>query len=350
MKKTKVAIIYNEAYPEFYAKPALKDVKTLDFEPYFELESTTPIEEYKIITARLKEAGYNAYSLNIADDIRLLIKNLTKNKPDVIFNFVELYKENPRYEMNVVSVFELFKIPYTGAPPITLANCQNKALAKRLIKKAGLSTPDFIVCESLTVKSAANLKFPLIVKPAYEDASVGIDNGAIVNDVAQLRKRVAYVFDQFEQPALVEEFINGRELNVAVMGDEQIDALPISEIDFTRMPEHLHKIVSYQAKWDPHHEAYHKTIPVCPAELPKEIELQAKEMAMTAFRLLGCRDYARIDIRLSEENKLYILEVNPNPDLTEGAGFMRSAEAAGYSYVDTLIKIIEFALRRKKAE
>jgi D-alanine-D-alanine ligase len=348
MKKTKVAIIFNEAYPDFYVKPGLKDIKKLDFTPYFEVENITPMEEYEVLTSRLKEAGFNSYSLNITDDLQLLMDNLKKNKPDVIFNFVELFKENPRYEMNIVSIFELFKIPYTGAPPITLANCQDKVLAKRLLKTSGLRTPDFIIVENPASRISHNLNFPLIVKPAYEDASVGIDNEAIVENNTQLKKRVVFVFEQFKQPALVEEFINGRELNVAVMGDNEIEALPISEIDFTSMPAHLHKIVSYQAKWDPHHEAYHKTIPICPAELPAKIEAEAKDMAKKAFRLMECRDYARVDIRLSDDNKLYVLEVNPNPDLTEGAGFMRSAEAAGLSYVDVLKKIIELALLRGK--
>jgi D-alanine-D-alanine ligase len=348
MKKTKVAIIYNEAYPDFYVKPPLKDIKNLDFVPYFEFDNTTPMEEYEILTERLREAGFNSYSLNMTDDLQLLMKDLKKNKPDVIFNFVELYKENPRLEMNIVGVFELCKIPYTGAPPITLANCQNKPLAKRLLKNAGISTPDFFFAENTNQRLSHSLVFPVIVKPAFEDASVGIDNNAIVYNNSELKKRIAYVFDQFSQPALVEEFIEGRELNVAVMGDKEISALPISEIDFTQMPSHLHNIVSYQAKWDPHHEAYHKTIPICPAELPEEVDLQAKDMAKKAFRLMGCRDYARVDIRLSKENKLYVLEVNPNPDLTEGAGFMRSAEASGLSYVDVLAKIIGYALERRK--
>jgi D-alanine-D-alanine ligase len=347
MKKTKVAVIFNEPSPEFYVKPPLTDVKKLDFVPYFEFDTITPIEEYEILTKRLKEAGFRAYSLNITDDIQLLIQNLIKNKPDVIFNFVELFKENPRYEMNIVGVYELLKIPYTGAPPITLANCQNKVLAKRLFKNADLNTPDFVLIENPTARLSHNLNFPLIVKPAFEDASVGIDNDAIVDNNAQLKKRAVYVFEHFNQPVLAEEFIKGRELNVAIMGDKEIEALPISEIDFSEMPEHLHNIVSYQAKWDPHHEAYHKTIPICPAQLPPGITAEAKQMAKKAFRLMGCRDYARVDIRLSEDNNLYVLEVNPNPDLTESAGFMRSAETAGFSYLETLKKIIEYAILRK---
>ncbi len=192
------------------------------------------------------------------------------------------------------------------------------------------------------------LKYPLLVKPAFEDASVGIENESIVSSAKELQTRVNYVIRYFDQPVLVEEFIEGRELNVAVLGDTKLRVLPISEIDFSRMPDHLYNIVSYQAKWDPKHESYHKTIPKCPANLPKKIEEQAKSIALHAFRVMGCRDYARIDMRFSKDKKLYVLEVNPNPDLTEGAGFMRSAAAAGLSYSQTLKKIILMALRRAK--
>ena len=162
-----------------------------------------------------------------------------------------------------------------------------------------------------------------------------------------MKKRIEYILKYFAQPVLVEEFIDGRELNVAVMGDKKLRALPISEIDFSKMPDNLHNIVSYQAKWDPHHESYHKTIPKCPAKLPKKVENKAKEIAIEAVKIMGCRDYARVDMRLSKEKELFVLEVNPNPDLTEGAGFMRSAAAAGLTYAQALKKIALFAWDRR---
>jgi D-alanine-D-alanine ligase len=219
-----------------------------------------------------------------------------------------------------------------------------------MLNAIGIKTPKFAIVKKVEGKYAKGLKYPIIVKPAFEDASVGIDNDSIVENVKQLNKRVDYVLDNFFQPALIEEFIDGRELNVAVMGGKNPSTLPISEIDFKEMPDYLYNIVSYQAKWDPHNIAYHKTIPVCPAKLPKRVENRAFAIALKAFHAMGCRDYARIDMRLDKHNDLYALEVNPNPDLTESAGFMRSAEAAGYSYEQTLMKIINFAWsRRKKA-
>ena len=305
------------------------------------------MEEFDYIAKKLENVGFSTYTLNIKDNLERMLNNLKKEKPDVIFNFVEIYKENSRLEMNIAGLYELLGIPYTGAPALALANCQNKILAKRLLNSGGIRIPPFYIVSVKSARYIHNLNYPLLVKPAFEDASVGIENDSIVNNSKQLRNRIEHVLKQFLQPALVEEFIEGRELNVAVMGDRRLRVLPISEIDFSSMPDHLHNIVSYQAKWDPHHESYHKTIPICPAPLSKEIEKKAKEIAFKAFKVMGCRDYARVDMRLAKNNKLYVLEVNPNPDITEGAGFMRSAEHAGLTYAQTLKRIVKYALGRR---
>ena len=345
--KIKVAIVYNEPEPEMYQKPIeSSDSGNTDFVPYFEVDKTTPMEEYDYIAERLKNVGLDAFTLNIKDNLQLLLKNLKERKPDVIFNFVEIFKDNSRFEMNIVGLYELMGISYTGASALSLANCQNKILAKRLLSTSGIRIPLFFIVAEKSSRYNHKLKYPLLVKPPFEDASVGIENESIVTDSQQLKERIDYVLKYFTPPVLVEEFIEGRELNVAVMGDRRLRVLPISEIDFSEMPDHLHNIVSYQAKWDPHHESYHKTIPICPAPLPKNIEIRAKEIAFKAFKVMGCRDYARVDMRLSKDNKLYVLEVNPNPDITEGAGFMRSAEHAGMTYGQALKRIVKYALSR----
>lgn len=345
-KKIKVAVVYNEPNPEYYIKEPIPET-TPNFKLYFEVEEFTPMEEYDQLAEAMGGVGLNTYTLNIEDNLQFMLDDFKKNKPDVIFNFVEIFKDEARYEMNVVGIYELLGIPYTGAPALALANCQSKILAKRLLQFNKIETSPFKVIRNKAKRySIPGLRFPLIVKPAFEDASVGIENESIVRTRKELQERIDYVLTYFLQPALVEEFIEGRELNVAVMGDTRPNALPISEIDFSRMPDHLHNIVSYQAKWDPHHESYHKTIPICPAKLPKRIEEKAKKIAIRAFRTMGCRDYARVDMRLSRDNELYVLEVNPNPDLTEGAGFMRSAHAAGYSYAMALKKIAMYAYKR----
>lgn len=339
-----MAIVYNESQPELYQKPVGFDLAKIQFKPYFEVDKTTPMEEYEYAARKLKEAGLNAYTLNIRDNLQKMLDNFGEQKPDVIFNFVEIYKDNSRLEMNIVGIYELLGIPYTGAPALALANCQNKILAKGLLNSNGIRIPPYFIVNNKASRYNHKLNYPLLVKPSLEDASVGIENDSIVHNSRQLKNRVEYVLKNFNQAVLVEEFIEGRELNVAVMGNRKLRVLPISEIDFTKMPDHLHNIVSYQAKWDPHHESYHKTIPKCPAPIPKIIEERAKKLAIKAFRIMGCRGYARVDMRLSKDKRLYVLEVNPNPDLTEGAGFMRSAEQAGMSYGQALKKIVKYAL------
>lgn len=345
--KLKVAIIFNEPNPELYKKQSIKLKKPQNFIPFFEVDQTTPMEDYKYIQAKLVEEGFDAYTLNMFDNINILINDVKKNQPDVIFNFVELYKDNARLEMNVVGLFELMGIAYTGSPPLALANCQNKVMAKKLLNINGIKTPPYFLAVDLPEKLKHDLKYPLMVKPAYEDASVGIENESIVKNKTELLSRMEHVIQNFTQPVLIEEFIEGRELNIAVFQDEGTRVLPISEIDFTEMPDRLHNIVSYQAKWDPQHESYHKTIPICPTNLPKKIEARAKEIAINAFNVMGCRDYARVDVRLSADEEIFVLEVNPNPDLTEGAGFMRSAESAGMTYSQVLKKIVDMAYARK---
>jgi D-alanine-D-alanine ligase len=343
----KVAVVYNEANPEMYHVDNTPNAKNLDFKPVFDLDVVDPISEYEAIAEQLQETGCEAYTLNIMDNLNLFLKDMEKNKPDVIFNLVELYKDQPRLEMNFTGLMELLKIPYTGAPPLALGTCQNKTLTKRILSSLGIRTPRYKIIKSMDRSFRLGLRYPLIIKPALEDASVGIENESIVYDIDALKKRVEYVFKTFLQPALVEEFIDGRELNVAVFGDKNPNVLPISEIDFSKMPDHLHPIVSFQAKWDPLHVAYHKTIPICPAPLPAKLTKEAQQMALQCFKVVGARDYARVDMRLSKEKKLYVLEVNPNPDLTEDAGFMRSASHAGYSYAQTLRMIVDFAYERR---
>lgn len=343
----KVAIVFNEAYPEQYTAKK-KRTKNPDFKPVFSLAESNPLIEFEAMAKALRKYNYEVYTLNIMDNLSVFTKDYEKNKPDVVFNLVELYKDQPRLEMSFTGIMELLNVTYTGAPPLALGTCQNKTLTKRILSSMGIRTPRYKIIKTMDRSFRLGLHYPLIVKPALEDASVGIDNDSIVYNVDTLKKRVEYVFNSFNQPALVEEFITGRELNVAVFGDKNPIVLPISEIDFSKMPENLHPIVSFQAKWDPMHVAYHKTIPICPAVLPDKIRDEAEKMALNCFKSVGCRDYARVDMRLSKaDNKLYVLEVNPNPDLTEDAGFMRSANNAGYSYKKTLKMIVDFAYERK---
>ncbi len=343
-KKPHVIILYNEPYP--YDEYKDVDEKKLNFEPFFDTKVPTPEEDIETIRQSLSEQGFRAEAVNLKDQFSTLHRILTKNRPDVIFNLVEVFNDSPWDEFKVAGMYELLRIPFTGAPALTLGICQRKMLTKQILMANGIPTPRFKKYSKNSIPKRHGLKYPLIVKPAREDASTGIENESVVTNREDLLKRVEHIIEDYEQSALVEEYIDGRELNVSILGDTDPVALPISEIDFSEVPSHLHKIVSYQSKWDPTHEAYHTAFPVCPADLPKATTKRVHQIAIRAFQVMRCRDYSRIDIRLSKAKKLYVLEVNPNPDLAAEVGFMRSAEEYGLSFGEALKKIVEFALAR----
>jgi D-alanine-D-alanine ligase len=342
--RTTVTILYNEPYPHDEVEQI--DENALGFEPYFDTKVPTTDEDVETMRSAICEQGYNTVAVDLKDKFTTLHRILTRERPDVIFNLVEVFNDSPWDEFKVAGLYELLKVPFTGAPALTLGICQRKLLTKQILLANGIPTPRFRKFSKNSIPKRHGLRYPLIVKPAREDASTGIENESVVTNREDLLKRVEHIIEDYEQSALVEEYIDGRELNVSILGDADPIALPISEIDFSELPGHLHKIVSYQSKWDPSHEAYHTAFPVCPADLPKSTTRRAHLIAIEAFRIMGCRDYARIDIRLSKDRKLYVLEVNPNPDLAPEVGFMRSAEEYGLSYGEALAKIVGFALAR----
>ncbi|HEX3072649.1 MAG TPA: ATP-grasp domain-containing protein [Ignavibacteriales bacterium] len=258
----KVAIVYNDAPTEYYKSGAAEKKKELGFEAYFDVDDYDPDYEFEYLAESLRKQGCDCYVLNIMDNIDRFFEDLEVNKPDVIFNLMEIYKNKAKLEMCFAGLFELMDIPYTGADPVALGSCQSKILTKQILSASGINTARYFVCDNIKKLKKPNLNYPLIVKPAYEDASVGIENESIVTDYKGLKKRVEHVLTYYKQKALVEEYIEGREINVAVFGNEKAKALPISEIDFSTMPDNLYNIISYQAKWDPYNEAYHKTIPI----------------------------------------------------------------------------------------
>jgi D-alanine-D-alanine ligase len=306
------------------------------------------LEEREHVQGALQQVGYKATLFNMNGDIQRLLDFIKQKQPDVIFNLCESIGNESIHEMHVAGLYELLGVPYTGAPAFALGTCLNKARTKEILTYHGIKTPRFAIYKNIgeLTEDGLGLKFPIIVKPSREDASVGIENTSLVEDFSSLRKRVRFIFNQFDQPALVEEYINGRELNVGIIGNKRPTALPISEIDFSGLPNEFPKIVTYNAKWMQGTPEYVGTVGVCPANLPVELEKRLKEIALKCYRLMGLRDYGRIDIRLDKNSNPYVLEVNPNPDLSDDAGFARSARAYGLSFEDTIAKIVEYALER----
>jgi D-alanine-D-alanine ligase len=295
----------------------------------------------------LKRAGYRARAVNLRDDLEAL-ERLLRRPPNVVFNLVEHFRDEPEHESHVAALLDLHGVPYTGSTPFCLSVCRRKGLTKLLLLANGVPTPRYRLLHQPRIPRRHGLHYPLIVKPSREDASAGVDRESVVADYATLRARLEVVFAEYGGPVLVEEFVEGRELHVAVWGNDRPQVLPIVEFDFSDLPADHPNIISYDAKWNPLKEVYHQVFTVCPARLSRRALRRVEAAALAAYRATGCRDYARLDLRLNPRDHPYVLEVNPNPDLTEGVSFMESAEKAGYTFAKALGVITEFALARRR--
>lgn len=270
---------------------------------------------------------------------REMIGKLDREPVDIVFNLCESYSGDPQGESWIAGYFELMDVPYTGSGPLTLALCLNKAKCKQILQANKIPTPKYQVFSATSQKLDANLNFPLIVKPLLEDASVGIDQGSVVKNKLELFKKIDHIIETYDQPAIVEEFIQGREINAAIIGNgSDITILPLSEIIFEMDPS-CPGIVDFDAKWTEGSTSYKGTRGVCPAELPRDVEILAKSAAREAYRALGLRDYGRVDIRI-KDNRPYVIEVNPNPGIGGDSGFFRSCRHAGMTYEEMILKII----------
>ena len=216
--------------------------------------------------------------------------------------------------MCVAGLLELMGIPYTGSDPFALGLALNKFHVKQILRSAGIPTARGLSAlsgQKLTIPRG--MRFPMIVKPARQDASLGINSNSVCHTPEQLEKQILYIHEVYEQEALVEEYLDGREFNVSVIGDRNPEVLAISEIDFAGLPEDEPRIVSYRAKWDEESPMYSSTVPICPANLTKRLENRIRDIAIRSYQCIGCRDYARVDMRTDARGSLYVLEVNPNP-------------------------------------
>jgi D-alanine-D-alanine ligase len=352
-KKTTVLVLYNfcgEDEYETLRKKVLNGDVVSPTGDNKDLESVSTLkEEIDAIVKALREEGFEARAVNIEDKFDRLFGCLTSPRPDVVFNLIEYFNDDPLQEDRVAALYDLLRISYTGSPPMTLAICQRKGLAKQILQAFRINTPRYKVAKERPVPKLTGLRYPLIVKPAWEDASAGVDDLAVVEDREQLESRVHMILDEYKQPALIEEFIEGRELGVSVIGNDNPRVLPVEELDFSGLPSNHRRIISYESKWDPLNEAFHLGKLVCPAKLSRAVMAKVKKTALRAYQALGCRDYARIDMRLDRQNRLFVLEVNPNPDLTQGVGLIASAKAAEIPFPAALRMIVEEALKRGAA-
>ncbi|MFC1700008.1 ATP-grasp domain-containing protein, partial [Candidatus Omnitrophota bacterium] len=275
---------------------------------------------------------------------------LRKSNFDLVFNLCDDgFRNSSLLEAHIPAMLDILQIPYTGSNFFTLAVCLNKARTKEILTFHNIPTAEFQVFYRSETKLKRSLKFPLIVKPLHEDASIGLKKESVVKNRAQLKERIEFVIKNYDQPALVERFVIGREIYVGILGSaDNLTVLPISEVVFDQDLAETAKICSYDSKWIPESEAFKNTPVQCPAELDQDLEQRLTTLATEAYRLMKCQDYGRVDFRIGQDGQPYVLEVNPNPDISEDAGLSTMAKAGKIDYKQLIERILFSALERNR--
>lgn len=306
----------------------------------------------------LQSKGHHVKTLAVGDDVRKLAGQLERDQSDLIFNLCESFKGISQHEQHVAGLLEIMGKRFTGAASIGLTLAQDKGLSKKIFSFHGIPYPKFSSIDAGAVDWSDDLDFPLFVKPQNEDASIGIDSNAVVRNVKELMERISYIHTEFKAPALIEEFIEGREIYVGILGNGAPEALPLLEWDFSKMPKGAPRIASSEAKWD--EDSVYKDAPeIFPVDISESLTQKIQEAAISAFKALKLRDYGRVDLRLRRASEtsgkkkpavdgweFYIIEVNPNPYLDSKAELSMAAAKHGLKYPELIERIIELALER----
>jgi D-alanine-D-alanine ligase len=310
--------------------------------------SDEPEMEYQIGNA-LRECGHQVRLLGVSDDLEYLVRELAEWRPDLVFNGAEAFRGNESLEYLLPGLLEAEGYRYTGAPPLALQVTRNKAISKKILAYFGIQVPGFVSYRlQEEVDAAPELTFPLIVKPLQADASAGIAHASVVQDVSSLAERVAFIHERFGQGAIAEEFVDGRELYVSILGNgESLEILPITEMVFDKRrtrPEE--RIATQAAKWDESYRERRGIRNVLARPLARSVRERINETCRTAYRALWLRDYARLDLRVTEDGKVWVLEANANPFISYGHDMANAAAKAGMKYCNFIQRIVEAAVER----
>lgn len=295
------------------------------------------------VAAELASEGNEIVRIPVHDDAKW-IEKLRRARVGLVFNLCESIDGVAAMEPPVISVLELLGLPYSGSSSWTTALCLRKHIVNGALERAGLPVPRFAVVRR--GGDIPSVGFPAICKPAAEDASIGVEQRSVVRTTRQLTERVSAMLERWDE-VLVQRYIEGREINVGILGDA---VLPIAEIDFGRMPKGMWRIVTYRSKWETGSDEDIGSAPRCPARLPAAVATQARKVAIAAWRLVGGSGYGRVDMRIDERGRPWILEVNSNPDIAPDAGLARMARVAGIEYGALVRRVCELGLQRKRDE
>ena len=297
------------------------------------------------VTSSLRDMGHDIRIVGVKDDLTVIRRAVEEWKPHIVFNMMEHFHELGAFDHNVVSYLELLRVPYTGCNPRGLMLARDKALSKTLLASHRIPVPDFAVVRvGRKVKLPKRLAFPLIVKSLTQEASIGIAQASVVDDAQRLEERVRFVHSSIGTDAIVERYVEGRELYVGIIGNQRLQVLPVWELQFSNMPDDSYHIATERVKWSYKYQQKYG-IKQGPAKLPDDLGAKARHLARRVYRTLDLSGYARIDFRMDDSGKMYVLEANPNPQLSYGEEFAESAEAAGLSYEAVLQRIINAGLQ-----
>ena len=328
-----ITIIYNQpAYSRYWSMAEEEAVVGV-------LEAVEAVHQVLI------EAGHSVARLPLLPPVEHAKTKLLGLKTDLVFNLFEGFGGQPETEASIAYILSDMGITFTGCPATTLETALDKVKVKSILETSGIHTPKGQVLNAESLHTF-NLNYPCIVKPCGEDASHGISTQSVVHDLASLERQITKLSQHFGGKALVEEYIDGREFNVTVMGHDEPWVLPVSEIVYTLPPE-MPKILTFSSKWEPDSIDFKGSQTVCPSKIDHKLRMNISEVAMKTFKTLNCSGYARVDFRLDPYGVVHVIEVNPNPDISPSAGAPRQARAAGMSYRDFIESIICYTLGGK---
>lgn len=335
MKHLHIALVYNAYTPEAPERPedrgSMSDLRS----------------QIRRMARVLRSLGHDVTVLPLADDLFPFQRRLRRLQPDVVFNQYDDVVHGAYYEMRLAALVRMMGFPMTGSPALALALCRYKYMCASLLTGVGIPIPpNTTLLERVSAVDRHKWQFPLIVQPSQEHAGIGLDRNSVVYSKRALKAKVREILQDYNQPALAQRFLPGREFNVGIVGGSRPRVMPLAEVNYSELPPGIPPIMSYAAKWIDTSVEYQKTSVICPAEVEPELAKQISRTALQAFRAVGGWGYGRVDMRLDENGMPCVLEVNCNPCLDNGVALARSAEKAGISYPQLLQLILKAALER----
>jgi D-alanine-D-alanine ligase len=304
--------------------------------------------EYDVLETLKDDLKHEVLVLPVKDELGGIRRAVKEFEPHIAFNLLEAFHEIGTFDQNVVAYLELLKLSYTGCNPRGMLLARDKALSKKLLHYHRIPVPDFtMVRVGQKVRLPRRMAFPLIVKSLTQESSIGISQASVVEDETKLRERVQFIHDSIGTDAIVEQFIDGRELYCGIVGNERLQVFPVWEMSFARMGERTHRIATEKVKWSPSYQKKAGISTDQAKDLPDGVAEEIQRLSKRVYKVLNLSGYGRIDIRMDEQGRMYVLEANPNPQLAYGEDFAESAERMGVKYPQLIQKILTTGLRWK---